>query len=132
MLDKKAKQILFKSFWKNGWIDSKDRQLSIEDFEYAKSKGLMFEPLTINHNEAIDKLISIRDKISSENISEAFLSSLSSKRLDLRSPISSYFLAKKSQSTSIPLLFQELLMSVENLNFIPILVEYARRSNMVL
>ncbi|AEM69819.1 hypothetical protein Murru_0770 [Allomuricauda ruestringensis DSM 13258] len=95
MLDKKAKQILFKSFWKNGWIDSKDRQLSIEDFEYAKSKGLMFEPLTINHNEAIDKLISIRDKISSENISEAFLSSLSSKRLDLRSPISSYFLAKK-------------------------------------
>jgi len=95
MIDKKAKQILFKSFWKNGWIDSEDRQLSKEDFEYAKSKGLMFEPLTINHNECIESIISIQKSISLENISKAFLSSLSTKRLDLRSSLSSYFLANK-------------------------------------
>jgi len=95
MQDKKAKQILFKSFWKNGWIDTKDRQLLKEDFEYAKSKGYMFEPLTIDHNECLEKIISIRDKISLENISKAFLSSLSSKRLDLRSSLSSYFLSHK-------------------------------------
>ncbi|AOR29114.1 hypothetical protein FORMB_20860 [Formosa sp. Hel1_33_131] len=95
MLDKKAKQILFKSFWENGWVDSKDRQLSKEDFEYAKSKGLMFEPLNISHNECIEKIILIKDKISIENISKAFLSSLSSKRLELRSSLSTYFLANK-------------------------------------
>ncbi|WP_291865066.1 hypothetical protein [Maribacter sp.] len=95
MIDKKAKQILFKSFWKNGWIDSKNRQISKEDFEYAKSKGLMFEPLTINHNQCIENIISIKQGISLENISSAFLSSLSTKRLDLRSSLSSYFLANK-------------------------------------
>lgn len=95
MPDKKAKRILFKYFWKNGWIDAKDREISKEDFEYAKSKGLMFDPLTIHHDKCIEEILLISNNISSENVSKAFLTSLSTKRLDLRSSLSSYFLANQ-------------------------------------
>jgi hypothetical protein len=37
--EKKAKNILFKTYWKNGWIDDKERRTIPTDFEYAKSKG---------------------------------------------------------------------------------------------
>lgn len=95
MHDKKAKQILFRSFWKNGWIDDKNRILSIEDFEYAKSKGLMFDPITIHHDTCIEKILTIKENSSSEDIAKAFLSSLSTRSLHLRSSLSSYFIAKK-------------------------------------
>lgn len=52
-MDKKAKRILFSTYWKNGWIDVKNRSISEPDFSYAKSKGLMFDPLTISHDECI-------------------------------------------------------------------------------
>lgn len=94
-LDKKAKQILFRTYWKNGWIDTKDRTIKKEDFEYAKSKGLMFEPFTIHHDKCIEEILFLYKKISSPKIYKAFLSSLSTRRLDLRSALSSYFFAQK-------------------------------------
>lgn len=43
-MDKKAKDILFKTYWSSsGWKDNKSTDPS--DFVYAKSKGLMFDPL---------------------------------------------------------------------------------------
>lgn len=56
-MDKKAKNILFKTYWKNGWIDANQRQITVADFEYAKSKGLMFEPLTISHDQCLDRIL---------------------------------------------------------------------------
>ncbi|WP_445364609.1 hypothetical protein ACJJIQ_10930 [Microbulbifer sp. ANSA003] len=93
-MDKKAKKILFSTYWKNGWIDSKDRVLSDEDFEYAKSKGLMFDPLSISHDECIDAITNLVGEISREKIAKGFVSSLSSHRLDWRSSLSSYSIAK--------------------------------------
>lgn len=93
-MDKKAKNILFQTFWKNGWIDVKDREINAEDFSYAKEKGLMFDPLTISHDDCINKIVEISTRITIEQVTKAFLSSLSTRRLDWRSGIGSYFIAK--------------------------------------
>ncbi len=94
-MDKKAKKILFSTFWKNGWIAREDRALSSDDFEYAKSKGLMFEPFSITHDECIESIAKLVEEISNEKIAKGFLSSLTSRRLDWRSSLSSYSIAKK-------------------------------------
>jgi len=94
-MDKKAKNILFQTYWKNGWIDDKDRKINPIDFAYAKEKGLMFDPLTISHDECIEKIFEILPKISEDKVSKAFLSSLSTRRLDWRSGLASYFIAKQ-------------------------------------
>jgi hypothetical protein len=94
-MDKKAKDILFKTYWKNGWIDKKDRQTDPADFEYAKSKGVMFDNITITHDQCIDKILDTVNNISMEKASKAFLSSLSNRRLDWRSGIASFYIAKQ-------------------------------------
>ena len=94
-MDKKAKKILFKTYWNNGWIDDEDRKIDDSDFAYAKEKGLMFDPLTISHDECVEKIVKLTSDISEEKIVKAFLSSLSNKRLDWRSGIASYFIGKK-------------------------------------
>ncbi len=94
-MDKKAKNILFKTYWKNGWIDEKERRTIPTDFEYAKSKGLMFEPLTISHDQCLDKIFEILPTISIDKVAKSFLSSLSNRRLDWRSSLASYFIAKQ-------------------------------------
>lgn len=93
MIDKKANKILLQFYWKNGWTDAKDRNLSKNDFEYAKSKGVMFDPISIDHDACVKATIDLRNQINISVICKAFLSSLSSRRLDLRSSLSSYFLA---------------------------------------
>ncbi len=93
-MDKKAKKILFSTYWNNGWIDSKNRSVSVEDFNYAKSRGLMFDPVSINHDDCIQSIASLVAAISKEEIAGSFLSSLTSRRLDWRSPLSSYVIAK--------------------------------------
>ena len=93
-MDKKAKNILFQSYWKNGWIADKDRITNPIDFAYAKEKGLMFDPLTISHDDCVRIMIEIAGKITIEEVAKAFLSSLSTRRLDWRSGIASYFIAQ--------------------------------------
>jgi len=94
-MDKKAKDILFKTYWQNGcWTDRDARSINPSDFEYAKEKGLMFESLTISHDDCVKKIIEIANGIKAEDVAKAFLSSLSSRRLDLRSGIGSFFIAK--------------------------------------
>ncbi len=104
-MDKKAKKILFDTYWKNGvWIDSDiwengelvpnpERRTDPKDFEYAKEKGLMFEPFSICHDECIEQIVKLSKAISKEKIARAFLSSLSTRRLDWRSSIASFYLA---------------------------------------
>ncbi len=57
MIEKKAKKILFNTYWKNGWLSDKNRSLTSEDFEYAKSKGLMFDSFSINHDNCINVIV---------------------------------------------------------------------------
>jgi len=93
IMDKKAKSILFKTYWSSqGW--KRDFETDPLDFEYAKSKGLMFEPISISMKEVKTDLKNILDQISTKKITDGFLSSLTNKRLDWRSAIASYFNAK--------------------------------------
>ncbi|MBW0281463.1 hypothetical protein [Shewanella xiamenensis] len=97
-MDKKAKRILFSTYWKNGWIDAKNRSLPESDFNYAKSKGLMFDPLTISHDECILAITALVKGISQTQVTKGFLSSLTSRRLDWRSSLASYAIAQKIPS----------------------------------
>lgn len=93
-MDKKAKQILFQTYWKNGWIDDEDIKTNPADFAYAKEKGLMFDSLTISHDDCVKKVIELANTIKVEEAAKAFISSLSTRRLDWRSGIGSYFIAQ--------------------------------------
>lgn len=92
-MDKKAKKILFETYWSSrGW--KSERYTAPEDFEYAKSKGLMLDPLTIEADE-LDLLVAeLLMALKMEKVVHAFLSSLSNKRLDWRSGIASYINAQ--------------------------------------
>jgi hypothetical protein len=95
-MDKKAKDILFKTYWtSNGWIDDENRKTESTAFEYAKEKGLMFDPLTISKSELLNQLQNIVHTVSVKKITDAFLSSLTNKRLDWRSGLGSYSNAKR-------------------------------------
>jgi hypothetical protein len=92
-MDKKAKKILFQTYWSSqGW--KRDRETSLEDFEYAKSKGLMFDSLTIKHEDLKKEIRELLKTVSIEKVVNAFLSSLTNKRLDWRSGIASYMNAQ--------------------------------------
>lgn len=94
-MDKKAKQMLMKTFWSSqGWKE-RPGQYSGADFEYAKSKGLMFDLLTIPHDEGVRKLVDYHNRISKEQVAAAFLHSLSTRKVHLRSALSSWSLSRQ-------------------------------------
>ncbi len=94
-MDKKAKKILFNTYWSGkGWKMGAERYTSPEDFEYAKEKGLMFEPITISHDECVKRIVKLAETITMEQVAKGFLCSLSTRRLDWRSAVSSYYIAK--------------------------------------
>lgn len=95
-MDKKAKDILFKTYWSSaGWIRAENRKIKLADFEYAKEKGVMFDTLAISKADLISKLDNAIQNISKEKVTNAFLCSLSNKRLDWRSGLGSYENAKR-------------------------------------
>lgn len=92
-MDKKAKNILFQTYWSaKGWKDKPC--IDPDDFVYARKKGLMFDPFTISHDDCVNQIVELADSISSQQAAKAFLSSLSARRLDWRSGIASYYIAK--------------------------------------
>ncbi|MEQ8714974.1 MAG: hypothetical protein RIC80_18285 [Cyclobacteriaceae bacterium] len=92
-MDKKAKKILFETYWSSqGW--KSERTTNPEDFEYAKSKGLMFDNITISLVELKPKLEALLDETPIAKVVNAFLSSMTNKRLDWRSGVASYMNAQ--------------------------------------
>lgn len=89
-MDKKAKDILFKTYWTSaGWKDRNDYVTKPEDFEYAKSKGLMFDPIILSYLELKAECEKLVATFPIEIAAKAFLSSFTNKRPDLRSGIAS-------------------------------------------
>jgi len=98
-MDKKAKKILMNTFWSSkGWKDYHAREFSGMDFEYAKTKAMMFDPISIHHDECIEKLKQVAGGITKQEVAAAFLSSLSTRELHLRSAIISWIFAQELQS----------------------------------
>src|SRR5689334_21113341 len=93
-VDRRALRILTSTFWTSrGWRH--ERKLpSPADFEYARRAGLMFEPVELDHDAVVLRLKASVRSASREEVVEAFVSSLSSGRLDLRSALTSYVVGR--------------------------------------
>ena len=90
-MDKRALKILFDMFWSPaGWAPDRQRVTSPENFAYAKSHGVMFDPLKTNHSETLGRLSNSIKRLSRRKAADAFLASLSTRRLDWRSALGSY------------------------------------------
>jgi hypothetical protein len=85
--DATAVEILFRRYWSpSGWTKG---VISPAEFDYAKTAGVMFDPIEITHDAAIARALEIRGKIPPQMVGDAFLASLSSRRMDWRSPLGS-------------------------------------------
>lgn len=92
MLDKKAIKILFKRYWSSsGWTDN---FISRRELDYAKDAGVMFEQIELSHDDMIDRLMAIVNKLSLKEVTDQFIASLSTRRLDLRSALGSYMVGR--------------------------------------
>ncbi|MFM9279699.1 hypothetical protein [Paenibacillus jiagnxiensis] len=92
-MDTKAKKILMQTFWSSTGWKSGGFTCPDEDFAYAKSKGLMFDYLTMTHDECVRKLRDLHEKVlTREIVVSAFMHSLSTRKVHLRSALSSWAL----------------------------------------
>ncbi|MFT4090608.1 MAG: hypothetical protein QM645_07745 [Asticcacaulis sp.] len=91
MFDKRARDILFNRYWgPQGWAGPNKQIPSPEDFAYAKSKGYMFDPVVLSHDEMVKHAIAMRDAIKLSAVADAFVGSLSRRTLAQRSALGSY------------------------------------------
>lgn len=90
-MDKKALKILFKTYWSStGWRPEKDQVTPADDLLFAKRAGVMFDPIRLSHEEIVQRSLDVMARIDPEAIADAFLASLSTRRLELRSALGSY------------------------------------------
>jgi hypothetical protein len=86
-LDPKAIEILFRKYWAaTGWTRGTVTQA---EYEYAKDAGVMFDPIDVTHDALVERAIAARRNLAPARVAEAFLASLSSRRLDWRSALGS-------------------------------------------
>ena len=82
---------LLSTYWTAaGWRPKQDRSVPEAEFAHAKAAGFMFDPVVANHDEFVERLageVSRCDKIA---VANAFLASLSTRRLEWRSALGSY------------------------------------------
>ncbi|WP_322924182.1 hypothetical protein [Paenibacillus campi] len=94
-MDKKARQILSKTFWSSSGWKSGAPVFAGTDFEYARDEGVMFDPITITYDELLQRLRTLHEALTIERISEAFVHSLSTRNVFMRSALSSWVLTRK-------------------------------------
>jgi hypothetical protein len=93
MMDQKACQILFDTYWSStGWKPTPT--ISPADLEYARHAGYMFDPIVRSHDDIVQWLITSARQVDHQQVADAFLASLSTRRLDLRSALGSYAVAR--------------------------------------
>ena len=90
-MDAKAVKILFNAFWSSaGWHQGGRIAPSAADYLYAKQRGVMFDPDERNHDQLVDDMVRLVAAIDRRKVADAFLASLSTRRLDWRSALGSY------------------------------------------
>ena len=87
-----GKKILLSSFWSSkGWSET---EITDEEFEFCKKQGYMFDPpVDVTHEEFFSKLDDVLDKVNPKDVANAFLFSLSTRKLEYRSALGSYWYA---------------------------------------
>lgn len=88
----KGLKILLDTYWTSkGW---KSAEISTEDFSVAKEEGYMFDyPTPISHDMLLNQIKDTVDLIRPEDVTNAFLFSLSTRRLEYRSALGSFWYA---------------------------------------
>jgi hypothetical protein len=93
MTDKKALTILFDTYWSStGW--KREISVSPENFAYAKNAGIMFQPVSLSHDDVVSWLNSSLKSTKLERITSAFLVSLRTRQLEFRSALGSFAIAR--------------------------------------
>jgi len=93
-VDRKALRILTSTFWMSSGWRVPPQWPSAEDFAYARDSRLMFDPHQVGHDELAMQIRGLVRRIALEQVVEAFVSSLSTRRLDLRSALASYIVGR--------------------------------------
>ena len=88
----KGLKILYQMYWNSGgWTKEEP---SAENFAKAKEEGYLFDPAPIyTHDETLEKMRKVLTEISPEDVANAFLYSLSTRELQYRSALGSYYYA---------------------------------------
>jgi hypothetical protein len=88
-VDGRAVKILLNTFWTSaGWRETPET--APEDLAYAIAAGTMFLPRTFTHDELVGELTTVCSRLTPREVGTAFIASLSSRRLELRSPLGTY------------------------------------------
>ncbi len=88
----KGLKLLFATYWNSGMWGYQEP--TPEDFEEAKCEGYMFDPPPVRtHNETLRLLRRVLEQISPSDVANAFLFSLSTRKLQYRSALGSYYYA---------------------------------------
>ncbi|MBI1849113.1 MAG: hypothetical protein HYR85_02085 [Planctomycetes bacterium] len=91
MADKRALETLFSTYWTTaGWRPGGERRTAPDEFAYAKRMGVMFDPIEVDHAAAVQRLMDARIAIDRRRVVDAFLASLSTRQLDIRSGLGSF------------------------------------------
>jgi hypothetical protein len=89
--DRHALKVLFDTYWTStGWRDARLRSTPPEDFEYAKRAGVMFDPVLLSHSDIVSRATAAVRQVERRAVADAFVVSLSSRRLELRSALGSF------------------------------------------
>jgi len=92
-MDQKAKKILMQTYWQSGRWKAGGFTYTEDDFQFAKKMGLMFDRLTISHDECVQRLRQLHDEVLTKDlVVKAFLHSLSTRKVHMRSALSSWAL----------------------------------------
>lgn len=89
MSNPKAIKILKSTYWnpKYGWVSNPPSE---NDLDFAINSGVMFPLKLHGHDETIDRALLAVKKVSKAEVVKAFLGSLESRRLEMRSALASY------------------------------------------
>jgi hypothetical protein len=90
-MEDRAVKTLFETYWSpRGWKPEESRATSLDDLAYAKSKRVMFDPAHLDHAQAVEQVLGAIGRLNKRKVADAFLASLSTRRLDWRSALGSY------------------------------------------
>jgi hypothetical protein len=90
-VDRRALKVLFATYWSpGGWRDGDRPAPPAEDFEYAKQVGVMFDPIRLSHDDVVKRARAAVKGVHRRAVADAFIVSLLSHRLELRSALGSF------------------------------------------
>ena len=102
-VDRRALKVLFDTYWTSaGWRDERLRTTSPDDFKYAKRAGVMFDNIWLSHADIVSRAIAAVRVVDRRAVANAFVASLSSRRLELRSALGSFAVLQHFPKHTIP------------------------------